>query len=193
VDLEKLGEFSEGGRGLPVQASRPAPALPFSPLVRQAYAPTPRVRLGWAAGELLVHEVRLESPRALGPHATVADAARLMREEDSDLVPVVEGGRFHGILFIDDVLKLVADNQSSAPMRHLISSQIPTCSPRSALVDAVRQMVACYLRRIPVVGDDGALLGMLTLATASQESERDPAVRDLLESATPSYFARRWR
>jgi CBS domain-containing protein len=193
IDLEKIGEFSEGGRGVPVQASRPAGALPFSPLVRQAFAPTPRVRLGWAAGELMVHEVHLEPARAVGPDSTIADAARLMREDGSDLVPVVADGHFRGILHIDDVLKLVADNQTSSKLQHLVSSQIPTCSPRSALVDAVRQMVACYLRRIPVVGDDGALLGMLTLSTAAQESERDPAVRDLLESATPSFFARRWR
>ena len=192
--LDRIGDFSEQGRGVPVSASRPGGALPFSPLVRQAYAPAPRARLGWQAGLISVGDVPLDPPHGASVEATLAEVARRMLEDESDLVPVVDGGRFLGVLYIDEVLKLVAGNQSPAGLRKHLSSQIPTCSPRSALVDAVRQMVACYIRRIPVVGDDGSLVGMLTLAAAAAAAERDPAVRDLLESCNaPSFFARRWR
>ena len=192
--IDKIGAFSEQGRGVPVAASRPAPALPFSPLVRQAYAPTPRVRIGWPSGVIAVADVELEPGRPVSIDASVAEAARRMREDDSDLVAVTDGDRFRGVFYIDDLLKLVADNQLSVPVGRVVSSQIPTCAPQSALVDAVRQMIACYLRRIPVVGDDGSLQGMLTMSAASAASERDPSVRDLIESCNvPSVFARRWR
>jgi CBS domain-containing protein len=192
--LDRIGDFSEQGRGLPIQASRPAPALPFSPLVRQAYAPSPRVRLGWPGGVLTVGQVALDPPHAVSRSSTLAEVAARMREDDSDYVPVVDGGSFVGSVYIEDLLKRVADDQTSGGIEKLVSSQIPTCAPGSALADAVRQMIACYLLRIPVVTDDGALVGMLTMATAAKESERDPTVMDLIETyLTPSFFARRWR
>ena len=165
--LDRIGEFSEQGRGLPIQASRPAGALPFSPLVRQAYAPTPRVRLGWQAGVLLVHEVALDPPLAVTPDSTLAEVAARMRQDESDLTPVVDEGRFVGVIYIEDVLKLVADNQIPSNVKKLISSQIPTCGPHSLLVDAVWQMLACFQRRIPVVGKTGTLEGILSLSAAA--------------------------
>jgi len=192
--LDKIGDFSEQGRGLPMMASRPAPALPFSPLVRQAYAPTPRARIGWPGGVIAVHEVPLEPARAVSIVATPAEVARRMLAEESDLVPITDGGVFRGVIYVEDLLALIAEGRLADGIEPAVSSEITTCSPRSALVDAVRQMIACYLRRIPVVGDDGALVGMLTLAAAAAASERDPSVRDLLESCLdPSFFARRWR
>jgi CBS domain-containing protein len=192
--IDRIGEFSEQGRGVPVAASRPAPALPFSPLVRQAYAPQPRARLGWSSGVILVEDVPLEPARPVSFQDDIQTVARLMQEDDSDIVPVVDSGRFVGIICVEEVLSVVSAPRAPAQLEALVSSQIPTCTPRSALVDAVRQMVACYLLRIPVVGDDGALLGMLSMAAAAAASERDPSVRDLLESCTaPSFFAHRWR
>lgn len=195
-DFSDLGEFSEQGRGVPVLASRHAGALPMSPVVRQAYAPMPRARLGWGQGVIAVEEVRLEAPAWVPPDAPIADVATAMLIDDSDFAPVVDAaGRFRGVVFVEEVLQCVAGGQAPPNVQSLISMQIPTCAPRSALVDAVRQMIACWLRRIPVVGDAGALLGMLTLSSASAAAERDPAVRDVIEGAlwTPALFARRWR
>jgi CBS domain-containing protein len=193
-DLSKLGEFSEQGRGIPVSASRPGAALPFSPLVRQAYAPTPLVRLGWTGGEIKVTEALLDPPDALAPEDSVQTAARRLLTDDADFVPVVAGGRFQGVVFCDRLLECLADDRHPSDLQDAISLQIPTCGPESALADAVRQMLACWLRRIPVVGADGELLGLLSLPAAAAASERDPSVRDLLEGAlSPSLFAHHWR
>jgi CBS domain-containing protein len=193
-DLSRLGDFMEAGRGVPVMASRPGAALPFSPLVRQAYAPSPRVRLGWSGGEISVADVSLDAPRAVAPGDSPRAAALLMLRDDSDFVPVVADGKFRGVVFVERLLTALADDRIPSDLTGAISTQIPTCAPDGALADAVRQMLACWLRRIPVVGGDGTLVGMLTLSAAALASERDPTVRDLLEAAlTPSLFARRWR
>ena len=108
---------------------------------------------------------------------------------------MLEGPRFLGVIFIEALLGRVVDDRFPASVRSLVSEQIPTCAPGSALVDAVRQMVATYLRRIPVVGDAGELVGILPLSAAALAANRDPAVRDVHEAAaqSPSTFARRWR
>jgi CBS domain-containing protein len=192
-DLLEIGAFAESGRGLPVNLSRPGAALPFSPLVQQAYAPTPRARIGWAAGLIEVHEVALDDPSGVAPGDPLRVAARRLLDEEAGWIAVLDGPRFVGVIFADAILACVAADRFPPDSRSLMSAQIPTCAPQSALVDAVRQMLATWLRRIPVVGDDGHLVGILSLALAEQAAGRDPAVRDLLESAPPAMFARQWR
>jgi CBS domain-containing protein len=189
-DLLEIGAFAESGRGLPISLSRPGGALPFSPLVQQAYAPTPRARIGWAAGLIEVHEVPLDDPTGVAPSDSPRIAARRLLEEEAGWIAVLDGPRFAGVILADAILNCVAADRFPPESRSLVSSQIPTCAPRSALVDAVREMLATWLRRIPVVGDDGNLVGILTLAAAEQAGARDPAVRDLFESVSPAIFAR---
>ena len=191
--IDRIGEFSEQGRGVPVALSRPGGALPFSPLTRQAYAPAPIARIGWAQGLIRCGELPLEPAEAVEPTALISSVARLLADRGG-FVPVVERGRFLGVVYVDRLLEAVADKLDPPTVARLVSPQIPTCSPRSALVDAVRAMLACYLRKIPVVGDRGGLVGLLSLSAAAAAGERDPAVRDVIEASLgPALFARPWR
>ena len=193
ASLLDIGRFSEGGRGVAIALSRPGGALPYSPLVRQAYAGRPRARLGWGQGLISVADVALEvASSALGPDDSLAAAAKLMLRERSGFAPVCVGGRFVGVVFAEVVLQCVADDRTLLKLAEVLTTQIPTCAPNSALVDAVRLMIACYLRRIPVVGDAGELVGLLTLSEAGANAVRDPAVAEVIEcfAASPSLFAR---
>ncbi len=194
--IEDLGKFSESGRGVPVSLSRPQGALPYSPLVRQAYAPHPKARLGWGQGTITVADVALEPARsALSPSDSLKMAAQRMLADETGFVPVCEDGRFIGVVYVEAVLQSVADDRTPPNVAKVLSTQIPTCAPYSALVDAVRQMIACYLRKIPVVGDAGELIGLLTLSEAGAAAVRDPAVAEVLQrfATSPSLFARRMR
>ena len=192
--IDDVGKFSEQGRGVPVTLSRPANALPMSPTVRHAYAPLPRAHLGWAQGLTTVADVTLEPAScALTPSDTLQAAAKLMLRDESDYVPVCDGRRFVGAVFVEAILQGVADDRTPPNLAKVLTSQIPTCGLHSLLVDAVRQMIACYLRKIPVVGDAGELVGMLTLSEAGAAAVRDPAVAEVIErfAGSPSLFARR--
>jgi CBS domain-containing protein len=191
--IEDIGKFSESGRGVPVALSRPQGALPYSPLVRHAYAPHPKARLGWGQGTITVAEVALEPATcAMSPSDSLKMAAQKLLADEAGFVPVCEDGRFVGAVWVDDVIRCVADDRTPPNLAKVVSTQIPTCAPYSALVDAVRQMIACHLRKIPVVGDAGELLGLLTLSEAAAAAMRDPAVAEVLErfAASPSLFAR---
>ena len=89
----------------------------------------------------------------------------------------------------------VARGRLPPDISQMISTLVPTCAPHSTLGDAVRLMLSCYLRKIPVVDDTGALLGLLTLAEAAASADKDPTIADLLErfALSPSLFARRMR
>jgi CBS domain-containing protein len=194
--INDIGRFSESGRGVPIALSRPQGALPYSPLVKQAYAPQPLARLGWGQGLITVGEVMLEPAScALGPDDSLRAAAQQMLRDEAGFVPVCDHERFLGVVYMEAILHSVADDRTVPSVAKVLSTQIPTCERRSALVDAVRQMIACYLRKIPVVGDAGELVGLLTMSEAAAAGARDPAVAEVLErfAASPSLFARRMR
>jgi CBS-domain-containing membrane protein len=196
ASIEDIGRFSESGRGLPLALSRPQGALPYSPLVRQAYAPQPRARLGWGQGTITVADVTLEPAScALSPDDSIRTAAKLLVLDDAGFVPVCSDGRFVGVVFAEALLQGVADDRTPPNLATVLTTQVPTCMLQSVLVDAVRQMIACYLRKIPVVGDAGELIGLLTLCEAGAAAARDPAVGEVLErfAGSPSQFARRLR
>jgi hypothetical protein len=192
--ISDIGRFSESGRGVPLALSRPPGALPCSPIVRHAYAGHPLARLGWGQGLVTVGEMALEPPDcALKPSDPLKLAARRMLGDESGFVTVCDGGRFVGVVYIEAVLQSVADDRTLPNLAAVLTMQIPTCAPHAALVDAVRQMIACYLRKIPVVGDAGELMGLLTMSEAIAAAARDPAVAEVIErfAASPSQFARR--
>jgi len=193
---EDLGRFSESGRGMPIALSRPQGALPYSPVVRQAYAPTPKARLGWGQGVITVGDVVLDAPNcALGPDDSMREAARRLVAEEHGFVPVCRDGRFIGVVFDDAILSCVADDRTPPNVAAILTTQIPTCTLQSTLVDAVRRMISCHVQRIPVVGGAGELLGILSLSEAGAAAARDPAVAEVIESfgSSPSRFARRMR
>jgi CBS-domain-containing membrane protein len=194
--LEDIGKFSEGGRGVPVTLSRPGSALPCSPIVRQQYAANVRTQLGWAQGVTPVAVARLEPIScSLAPDATPAAVAERLIADDAGYVPVCHEGRLVGVIYEEDLLRSLARGTLPADVSELVSTLIPTCALHSTLVDAVRLMLSCYLRKIPVVDEGGALVGLLTLAEAAASADKDPTVADLLErfAVSPSLFARRMR
>ncbi|MDB4970540.1 MAG: hypothetical protein JWN44_6229 [Myxococcales bacterium] len=191
-----LDEFTESGRGAPEPLSRPAGALPYCSLTRQAIALHPLARLGWGQGLITVAEVGLEPAHALAPWASLAAAAQCMLQDESDFMPVCdEDDKLLGVVTVDAVLFSVAGDRKVPNVAAVLTTQIPTCAPYSVLVDAVRTMFACHLRKIPVVGDAGDLLGLLTMSEASAASVRDPAVAEVIEcfASSPSLFARPMR
>jgi hypothetical protein len=203
-ELDRLGEFSELGRGVPLALTRPGPALPFSPLVRQAYAPNPRARLGWGQGTVTVGDLAIEFWRERWPcplpssEASPAEAAGLLSRLGLGFVPVIDGGpsgRMVGVVFAETLLDRMGAGTLPDGIGPLVTEQIPTCRVDSLAMDAVRQLLACFLLRLPVVDEQDRPLGLFSLAEAAAAQDRDPAIRDLLEGAigSPSLFARAWR
>ncbi len=87
-----------------------------------------------------IREVMTPNPRALSPDATVAEAARLMKEEDVGLVPLVEGGRLVGTATDRDIaIRVVAEGKDpqSVSLRDIASTDLATIDPQQDLAEAV--------------------------------------------------------
>ncbi len=104
------------------------------------------------------------------PGETVLEAARLMRQHHVGDVVVVEdhGGRRVPVGIVTDrdiVLEVVAPQLDPAALRvsDIVTTALVTIKKDAGLFDAIEYMHAKGVRRLPVVDDDGGLVGILTL------------------------------
>jgi CBS domain-containing protein len=124
-----------------------------------------------------IREVMTSNPRTIEAGTPVAEAAKLMRDEDVGLAPVVEGDRLVGTLTDRDIaIRVVAEGKdpASTPVREVASTEVVTVDPEQDLDEATRLMAQHQVRRIPVVEEDGRLVGVVAQAdVARQADERE--------------------
>ena len=121
-----------------------------------------------------IRDVMTSNPRTISAEASVADAARLMKEEDVGLAPVVEGDRLVGTVTDRDItVRVVAEGRDpqGTSVREIASTDLVTVDPQQDLDEALRLMASHQVRRLPVVEEDGRLVGVLAQADVAREAE----------------------
>jgi CBS domain-containing protein len=96
---------------------------------------------------------------------TLAEAASKMWGQQTGSLVVCSGDRIEGIVTERDVLKTIASGQDpkSVTVRDVMSTDVVTVSPDVALRDAAQIMFDKWFRHLPVVGENGTLVGILSL------------------------------
>jgi CBS domain-containing protein len=117
-------------------------------------------------GHQTVQEAMTSNPTAITPDTTVQEAARLMKTEDVGALPIVEDGRLTSVVTDRDLaIRGVAEGlEPGTPVRELASKNVVTIDAQQSLEEAARVMAEHQVRRLPVVEEDGRLVGMLAQA-----------------------------
>jgi len=114
------------------------------------------------------------NPCSIDADKPVSYAAKMMRDEDVGAAPIVEGDKLIGMLTDRDIaIRLVAEGKEpdSTMVRDVMSSRTITIEPDTDLNEALRMMAEHQLRRLPVVDDDGRLLGIVAQADLARQAE----------------------
>jgi CBS domain-containing protein len=130
-----------------------------------------------------ITEVMSTNPCAIDASKPVADAAKMMKQEDVGLAPIVEGERLVGALTDRDIVtRVVAEGRDpqSVPVREVASTDLVTIDPKQDLDEALRLMASYQVRRLPVVAEDGRLVGVLAQADVAREA-KDEQTGQLVE------------
>ena len=104
----------------------------------------------------------------------VAYAAKMMRDEDVGLAPIVEGERLVGTLTDRDIaIRVVAEGRdpNSTRVSEVASTDLVTIDPQQDLDEALRLMAQHQVRRIPVVEEDGRLVGVVAQADVARQAD----------------------
>jgi len=115
-------------------------------------------------------------PRTVSLGDSVVDAAKLMRGEDAGIAPIVDGDRLVGVLTDRDItVKVVAAGKDPATTKveEIASTNLVTIDPEQNLDEALRLMAQHQVRRLPVVEEDGKLVGIVAQADIARHTDAE--------------------
>jgi CBS domain-containing protein len=121
-----------------------------------------------------IRDVMTSNPCTIDADKSVAYAAKMMREEDVGLAPIVEDDRLVGMLTDRDItIRVVADGRDPEQVRvkEVASSQLVTVNPQQDLDEALRIMAKHQVRRLPVIEEGGRLVGVVAQADIAREGD----------------------
>src|SRR5829696_9596271 len=74
----------------------------------------------------IIRELMTENPRTVSPDQTVQDAARIMRDEDTGVVPITEGENLVGVITDRDIaIRAIAEGKDGqTPVREIASQDV---------------------------------------------------------------------
>lgn len=114
-----------------------------------------------------VREVMTRDVQTSTPGASLTEVAKLMRDGDCGIVPLVDvDGRVAGVLTDRDItmtLVSTARGPNRIAASEIMVRAVHTCGPDDDVRAAMRVMQHYKVRRLPVVDDRGTLKGLLSI------------------------------
>jgi CBS domain-containing protein len=116
-----------------------------------------------------VKQIMTPDPACCTPDSTAREAATLMRDHDCGSIPVVEDlkvKRLVGTVTDRDLaIRGLAEGRGpETAVSDLMTDDPVTCVPEDEVEDVRQVMVQALVRRVPVVDEDGVLVGIVAQA-----------------------------
>lgn len=121
-----------------------------------------------------IHDVMTPDPCSIDADKSVAYAAKMMKDEDVGFAPIVEGDRLIGTVTDRDIaIKVVAEGRDpeTTTVREIASTDLVTVDPEQDLDEGLRLMASNQVRRLPVVEEDGRLVGVVAQKDVAEEGD----------------------
>jgi CBS domain-containing protein len=123
-----------------------------------------------------IRKLMTVTPRTVKAGDSIVDAAKLMRGEDSGIAPIVDGDRLVGVITDRDIaVRVVAEGRDPGTTRveEVASTNVITIDPQQGLDEALRLMAQHQVRRLPVVEEDGRLVGIVAQADVARHADAE--------------------
>lgn len=111
---------------------------------------------------LRVSEVMTSGVRTLSPSMKMEDVLEIFRQKRISGAPVVENGNLIGILSLEDLIRAMKSQDLESPVGNYMSKNVITANATDPLIEALKVLGRTNLGRLPVVDENGAMVGMLT-------------------------------
>jgi CBS domain-containing protein len=123
-----------------------------------------------------IKELMTVKPRTVKQGDSIVEAAKLMKGEDTGIAPIVDGERLVGVVTDRDIaIRVVAEGRDpqSTKVEDIASQNLVTIDPQQELDEALRLMAQHQVRRLPVVEEDGKLVGIVAQADVARYASPD--------------------
>ena len=134
-----------------------------------------------------IADIMTRSVAAVGRDETLQAAARRMRDMDVGALPVTDGRALAGMVTDRDIaIRGVAEGMvaQEALVADVMTEDVAFCNETDSIEAVMAQMGEAQLRRLPVLGADRQIVGIVALADLATRQSA-PTDETLREISTP--------
>ena len=137
-----------------------------------------------------IKDIMTAEPRTCSPDTNLAAAAALMLDGDCGILPVVDDGKLIGVVTDRDMYIALATRNTRASeitVGDVVQTPVYTCGPDDDVHAALATMKQHRVRRLPVEGFGGTVMGIVSmndilLAAGARKPVRDAEVVDTFQA-----------
>ena len=144
------------------------------------------------AYELTVDDVMSKNLITLTPELTMRDALEIFRKNRISGAPVAVNGELLGILSIEDMIRSLRDGRIDLSVADYMTRDVITARNTDQLIEALKQFVKTKVGRLPVLDENGKVVGILTKGDISigllKALQRDYETEELIRYRASHLF-----
>lgn len=137
-----------------------------------------------------VKDLMTAEPRVCARDTNLATAAALMLDGDCGVLPVTAEGKLVGVVTDRDLYIALAtrnERASRVTVGDVLQAPVHSCRPDDDVQTALATMKQCRVRRLPVEGFGGTVVGLVSmndivLAAGAKKPLRDAEVVETLQA-----------
>lgn len=132
-----------------------------------------------------VRDVMTANPECVSEKDSIRDVARIMKDKDTGVVPVVDGKKIIGMITDRDiVVRGIAEGKNLEDVRvtELMTKSVRSVREDATVTEALELMSGAEIRRIAVVNTNDELVGIVSLGDISTNTNQDGQVGKTVES-----------
>jgi CBS domain-containing protein len=131
-----------------------------------------------------IRDIMTANPETVTEKDTIRDAARIMKQRDTGIVPVVDGKKIIGLITDRDiVVRLIADGKdtSNAKVNEAMTKNVRSVQEDASVDEVLRVMKGAEIRRVPVVNKNDEIVGIVSIGDLAVETNQDNKVGKAIE------------
>jgi CBS domain-containing protein len=135
-------------------------------------------------GSRHVRDVMTANPDCVSEKDSIRDVARIMKDSDTGVVPVVDGRKIIGLITDRDiVVRGLAEgkNLENVRVNELMTKSVRSVREDASLNDALELMTRAEIRRVAVVNGNDELVGIVSLGDIASQGNQDGKVGKAVE------------
>ena len=132
-----------------------------------------------------IRDVMTPNPECVTGKDSLRDVARIMKNQDTGVVPVVDGKKIIGLITDRDiVVRGLAEGKDleSTKVNELMTKSIRSVREDSTVNDALELMSNSEIRRVPVVNQNDELVGIVSLGDIASQTNQDGKIGKTVET-----------
>jgi CBS domain-containing protein len=132
-----------------------------------------------------IRDVMTPNPECVTDKDSIRDVARIMKNQDTGVVPVVDGKRIIGLITDRDiVVRGLAEgkNLENVRVNELMTKSVRSVREDASVNEALELMSSAEIRRIAVVNNNDELVGIVSLGDIASQTNQDGKVGNAVEN-----------